>query len=271
MEETRMNGADAPERRVIVPRTGGTLRDKGALLERVADHDQASRKRFLKLVGGAGAVGALGTLLAACGGDEEETTAAQTAPEDQSPDEEEILDVFNYALTLEYLEAKFYQDVIDSGVIKDPMLGQVAQTFGEHEQEHVDALVATIEQMGGTPVDDPNGNFQDVIDGGPKMVLTVAARVENVGAAAYLNEAPKLIDSDEALAAALSIHTVEGRHAAALNEVAGFGFTGKDQFEGTIPDGAFATPADRDTVMQEIQPFLAGGGGGGGGNSGGGN
>ncbi len=108
-------------------------------------------------------------------------------------------------------------------------------------------------------------NFDSVLQGGAEEVLATAARVENVGAAAYLNEAAQ-IQGEEVLAAALSIHTVEARHAAALNEAAGIGFTGADQFEGSIPDGAFAAPADRDTVMSEIQPFLASGGGSGGGN-----
>jgi hypothetical protein len=266
MDETEVKVPGPDRSRVVMPR-------KGDVLTRLTS-DDASRKTFLKLVGGAGAVGAFGTLLAACGGGEEEEPAP---PSDEGEEpggmpmgDSEVLDVFNYALTLEYLEAKFYRDVIDSGVIEDPDLVEIAQTFGEHEQEHVDALIGAIEQMGGTPVDDPMGDFQSVIDGGPEMVLTTAAMVENVGAGAYLDQAPLLISSDEALAAALSIHTVEARHAAALNTAAGFEFTGDEPLTGSIPDGPFAEPIDMETVMEAIQPFLGGGGSGGGGNGGGG-
>ncbi|HEV2074962.1 MAG TPA: ferritin-like domain-containing protein [Thermoleophilaceae bacterium] len=257
MEETRVKVPESEQDRAAMPR-------KGDVLSRIT-HDDSSRKTFLRMVGGAGAVGAFGTLLAACGEEEEEPTGGGGEPEEPGGGaSQQVLDVFNYALTLEFLEAKFYQDVIDSGVIEDETLASIAQTFGEHEQEHVDTLKAAIEQMGGTPVEDPMGNFQSVIDGGPMTVLVTAATVENVGAGAYLAEAPKLIESDEALAAALSIHTVEARHAAALNEAAGFGFTGNKMYTGSIPDGPFAEPIDRDAVMKAVQPFLAGGGSGGG-------
>lgn len=71
--------------------------------------------------------------------------------------------------------------------------------------------------------------------------------MENLGAAAYLGQAGR-IKSKEILAAALSIHTVEGRHAAALNQVVG---------RTIVPDGAFARPASMDEVLSKMKPFLA--------------
>jgi hypothetical protein len=261
MEETPARPSSPDESRVVVPRKGNVLR-------KVTD-DEASRKTFLKMVGGAGAAGAFGILLAACGEQEPPPSGGgggAPPPDDQAADD--VLDVFNYALTLEFLEAKFYRDVIESGVIEDEQLAAIATTFGDQEQEHVDALVASIEQMGGTPAEDPQGDFTKVIEAGPEEVLTTAAMVENLGAGAYLDQAPRLKGSAEALAAALSIHTVEARHAAALNNAADFEFTGDDPLQGSIPDGAFAEPIDMETVMETIQPFL-GGGNGGGGNGGG--
>jgi hypothetical protein len=258
MQDTQAKASSPGESRVVVPR-------KGDVLRKVTD-DEASRKTFLKMVGGAGAVGALGLLLAACG--EEEAPPAGGGGRAQPPPDgeaaEDVLDVFNYALTLEYLETKFYRDVVESGVVEDPEIATLAQTFGEQEQAHVDALVATIEQMGGTPAEDPMGDFTQVIEAGPKEVLTTAAMIENLGAGAYLDQAPRLRGSDEALAAALSIHTVEARHAAALNDAAGFEFSGGDPLQGSIPDGPFAEPIDMQTVRETIQPFLGGGGNGGG-------
>jgi hypothetical protein len=66
-------------------------------------------------------------------------------------------------------------------------------------------------------------------------------------AAAYLGRAAA-IESPDVLAAALSIHSVEGRHAAVLNVLTG---------QKPTPDGAFAQGADMSEVLAAVQPFLA--------------
>ena len=77
---------------------------RSALTE-LAD-DPSSRKRFLKTVGGAGALSAFSIFLAACGGDDEEeqsggtsTTEGQQAKKASGGD----LEIVQYALTLEHL------------------------------------------------------------------------------------------------------------------------------------------------------------------------
>ena len=225
-------------------RQGGAVRELA--------EDASSRKRFLRMVGGTGAVGAFSIFLAACGDDENGASGSGSTNEESSKnggkttnaaDMKGDLAIANYALTLEYLEAQFYRDAADSGQLKGKVL-DVAKRFGDHEQAHVDALKATIEQMGGTPAKKPRGQFplesQD-------QILELAATVENLGAAAYLGQADK-IKSKEILAAALSIHTVEARHAAALNMVIGKKIT---------PDGAFAKPASMDEVLKAVKPFIA--------------
>ena len=62
----------------------------------------------------------------------------------------------------------------------------------------------------------------------------MALDFENTGAGAYLGQANK-VRSNAMLADALSIHTVEARHAAALADVIGATY---------LPDGAFATPLE---------------------------
>ncbi len=224
-------------------------------------NDPSSRKRFFKMVGGAGAASAFALLVAACGDDEETTTSGATSTSGGGASKD--LEILNYALTLEFLEADFYQQVIDSGEVKDQAIADLAVSFGQNEQEHVDALTATIEQMGGTPAEAPETDFEDVLAGGEEEILSTAAMVENLGAAAYLGQAGE-IESPEVLAAALSIHTVEARHAAALNEAAGNDFESGDPLVGSIPDGAFASPMDMDEVLKAVEPFLASGGSGGG-------
>ena len=216
-------------------------RQSGGALEELTN-DPSSRKRFLGMVGGAGAAGALALFMAACGDDDE--TAATTSADEKAGGGD--LAIVNYALTLEYLEAQFYADVIKAGVVTDKAVGEAAKRIGENEQEHVDALLATAKQLG-KPAAKPKTDFQSVIDGGEKMVLETAASVENLGAAAYLGQAGR-IKSKEILAAALAIHTVEARHAAALNKIVG---------RSIVPDGAFAKPASMEEVIPKIKPFLA--------------
>lgn len=228
------------------------------------EQDPASRKRFLRMVGGGGAAAALGVLLAACGDDRKKNGSSSgggapaptgTTTTSGSGGAKGDIEILNYALTLEYLEAQFYADVIASGLVKDAKIVSLAKKFGATESEHVDAIAATVTKLGGKPVAKPKASFQSVLDKGLKAVLETAATVENLGAAAYLGQAAK-IENKEVLAAALAIHTVEARHAAALNQLVGRGFMGNGALSGSIPDGAFAKPLDMKAVLEQVQPFL---------------
>jgi hypothetical protein len=153
------------------------------------------------------------------------------------------LGIVNYALTLEYLESAFYANVIRSGLFKGADLDLI-KSIGSNEDAHVAALEGTAKKLGGKPAPKPKAQFP-IKD--PEQVLKLAATVENLGAAAYLGQAGA-IKSPEVLAAALAIHTVEGRHAAALNTLTGQPFT---------PDGAFAVPAHANEVLEQVKPFIA--------------
>jgi rubrerythrin len=209
--------------------------------------DDSSRKRFLKMMGGAGAASAFAVFMAACGGDDDSSggAATGTTPKKQSGGGSD-LEIVQYALTLEHLETDFYAAVLASGVVKDKKLGEAAKMIHANEQEHVEALTATVKKLGGKPKK-PKTTFDAVIKGGMQKVLQTAATVENLGAAAYLGQAGR-IKSKEVLAAALSIHSVEGRHAAALNYAVGTTI---------VPDGAFAKPASMAEVLPKVKPFLA--------------
>ena len=196
---------------------------------------RVTRRDAVALLGGAAALA-----LEACGGGSE----GVKPPE---PEGRGDIDILRYALTLEYLESDFYNLVIDSGVLTDPKIARVARQIRENEQEHVDALTQTLQQLGGEPPPQPATNFDPVIDGGQRKVLETAADIENLGAAAYLGQAGR-IQSGEVLGAALSIHATEGRHAATLNAALGRPIT---------PDGAFAKPATMKYVLEQVQPFLA--------------
>ena len=203
-------------------------------------NDKETRiRKFLALA----ACGALGLGVAACGSDDKSSSSSSSSkPKGSKVD----LEIVMYALTLEHLETDFYNAVIDSGEIKDRKLAATAMMIRDNGQEHVDALTQTVKQLGGTPKR-PKTTFDAVIKGGPKVILETAATVENLGAAAYLGQAPR-IQSKTVLASALAIHTVEGRHAALLNSVVG---------KTIVPDGAFAKPASMAQVLPQVKPFLA--------------
>lgn len=204
-----------------------------------------TRRKFLAVGGGSAAAAAL---LVACGDDTDTTTSAMAPQGGNTSETEQFgkgdIGILNYALTLEYLEAAFYADVAKSGLFKGSDLATIRK-FGEEEAEHVTALTAAVKQLGGKPAPEPKSEFP--LDSA-KSVLELAGTVENIGAAAYLGQATK-IKSPEVLASALAIHSVEGRHAAALNTLLGKSIT---------PDGAFAKPANAKTVLKSVEPFIVG-------------
>jgi rubrerythrin len=209
--------------------------------------DDASRKKFLKMVGGAGATGAFSLFLAACGSDKKDKSSSSssggsTGSQSSSGSMAGDLKIVNYALTLEYLEADFYAKVASSGLFKGSDLESIKK-IGAQEAEHVDALTATVMKLGGKPAAKPKTKFP--LDSA-RSVLELAATVENLGAAAYLGQAAK-IQSKEILAAALSIHSVEARHAAALNALIK---------KSPTPDGAFGKPASMAEVLPKVKPFI---------------
>jgi rubrerythrin len=213
--------------------------------------DAVSRRKFIAVGGGT----SLAAFLAACGGGGDTTTMVTNTGQESEPAEsgkgsetEQFgkgdIGILNYALTLEYLEAAFYKDVVKSGLFKGEELA-VLKKFGAEEQQHVEALSGTVKKLGGKPAPMPKAEFPLK---SAKLVAELAGTVENLGAAAYLGQAGN-IKSPEVLAAALSIHSVEARHAATLNTLLKLSIT---------PDGAFGKPADVATVLKSVEPFIVG-------------
>jgi rubrerythrin len=216
----------------------------------------------MELVGGGGAAAAAAIFAAACGEDEggggnEDSVTAAGEVEEETPAGEpgNDLEIVKYALFLEFFEESFYGQVLESGEVQDSDLKLLIEDVYRNEKEHVAALAALVRQLAGTPVPRPKTKFESVINGGEEKIIATSSVFENLGAAAYLGQADQ-IQSARILDAALSIHTVEARHAAAFNELAGLGFQG-GKLEGSIPDGAFGKPMTRDEVLKQAAPFLA--------------
>jgi rubrerythrin len=140
------------------------------------------------------------------------------------PDPSDV-DVLNYALGLEHLEAAFYNEFLANHSEGDVEGSAVANYFArptlqysvyqqiedvrDHEEAHVAALTETIEKLGGTPVEPADYEFP--YDSMEEFVA-LADRIEAVGVSAYAGAAP-MIESEDVLSAALSIHSVEANHA----------------------------------------------------------
>lgn len=158
------------------------------------------------------------------------------------------IDVLNYALTLEYLEAAFYEQGNKANLLSGTEKDYLA-TIQTDEEAHVTAITATITKLGGTPVAKPWVEFGDAF-ATRDSYLTTSHTFENVGVGAYLGAAG-FIKNKNVLAAAASIFGVEARHAALVGNLLGL------PAEGGVYRGAFETPVTKAKVLAAVKPFLA--------------
>lgn len=155
---------------------------------------QASRRSFMSKTGSLSAV----ALALLAGRD----SLAQGMAGDASKD----VGILNVALGLEHEAINAYQLGAGSGLLQKPVL-DVAVQFQGHHKAHRDALMATIQKLGGTPVGekkldeyakalkaDTLKNQSDVLD--------LAARLELGATNAYLGVIPAFGNKDLAKVAA---------------------------------------------------------------------
>jgi hypothetical protein len=150
------------------------------------------------------------------------------------------VDIVNFALTLEYLEADFYKKGqalgLSGGVMK------LAKEFGDAETQHVDALTQTVKKLGGTPAKKPTFVFPIKDEA---SFLKLAQTLEDTGVSAYNGAAPQ-IQSKDVLGAAGSIVQIEARHAAAIR---------LQRSQPPAPD-AFDKPLQMAAVLKAVKPLI---------------
>lgn len=158
---------------------------------------------------------------------------------------ESDIDVLNYALTLEHLEASFYELAADYDLGTDGFdndINEMVALVGQHETDHVTTLTQVITDLGGMPVERASYDF-GVTDAA--SFLATAMVLENVGVAAY-DGAGQFIENPELLTAAGSIVAIEARHAAYFNLL---------NLESPFP-AAFETPMTPDEVLDAAGGFI---------------
>ncbi len=189
------------------------------------------------------------------GEEDSEENGEEEMPESEFEDDVAIL---NYALTLEYLEARFYQEGLDNigedalcncnALEDDTYLQDRAfdelRTIQEHEESHIETLVSTIESLDGEPIEEPEFDFGLAVQY-PMAFLGTAAQLEDIGVSAYAGAAP-YIENEAVVAPALGIHSVEARHASFLRTL-----TGQTGFPAVIDE-----PRSRSEVLELAGGFI---------------
>jgi hypothetical protein len=143
--------------------------------------------------------------------------------------------VVEYALTLEKLEAEFYRrglaEINNGRLSSMPAPAKAAiRSYGEDEDQHVPDLAAVLRAIGGNPdaiTITARPNFNAILNrdpfANPQDFLLALQRVEDTGVAAYKGQVQNLQAAGPAgkavLAGALSIHTIEARHAAGVRNI----------------------------------------------------
>jgi hypothetical protein len=171
----------------------------GAIQEMAEKVEGSSRGAFLRKAGiAAGAVVGGGALMGAI------PSLASAGGVQATSD----VDILNYALTLEYLEAAFYNEAVAKGALKGET-AVFAKTVAAHENAHVAFLKSA---LGMKAVAKPKFDFKGTTAKQSTFQAT-AEVLEYTGVAAYLGQVGN-IASKKILGAAGSILPVEAYHAA---------------------------------------------------------
>lgn len=157
-----------------------------------------------------------------------------------------VIDVLNFALTLEYLESTYYELGVRTHHTVPAQDFAIFDQIRIHEDEHVAYLKAA---LGSHAVAKPqfdfsgarganNGPFHDVFLVYDKF-KALAQAFEDTGVRAYKGQAPNLMSVPSVLTVALQIHSVEARHASEVRRLRG-------DFQNEVPNRGWITEAFTD-------------------------
>lgn len=135
---------------------------------------------------------------------------------------QQVQDILNFALTLEYLEAEYYTMGVQAAGLIPAAHVPIFDLIRMHEVSHV-ALLQSV--LGGAATAKPEfdftagGTFAPFTDYAQFQILAQA--FEDTGVRAYKGGAAGLAAAPDLLDAALQIHSVEARHASEVRALRG--------------------------------------------------
>lgn len=222
--------------------TDGAIRETAAEAMDALDGD--TRSQFLRraglaggaVVGGGAILGALApSALAFSNGDRPPSTPFGAGD----------IGILNFALALEYLESTFYNEAADNQrrkpFLKTAQERTFLRTVKDDEAQHVKVLKGA---LGKKAIGKPSFNFHGD-NANNADFLTAAYTFENEGVAAYSGQAFN-IKTPAYLAVALSIVTIEARHASVV------GLLRQGSEHGIAPNGAFDKPKGATQVLKDV-------------------
>jgi hypothetical protein len=150
--------------------------------------------------------------------------------------------ILNYALTLEYLEAAFYNGATAANMSLSSQTTAFLKIVTKDENAHVKFLK---EHLGSKAAKEPAFNFKGA-NTSPEMFMKTAQVLENTGVHAYSGQALN-IKSAAYVKAAISILTIEARHASVI------GLLNDPTGEMIAPNGPFDTPLTAAKVLAAVK------------------
>jgi hypothetical protein len=212
----------------------------GAVREAADAVSGDTRLSFLKKAGvGAGAAMSGGAILSALAPSALAATEVGRPPASFGKGDVGIL---NYALTLEYLEAAFYNGATAANLPLSAQASAFLKVVTKDENAHVAFLK---KNLGSKAAKEPKFDFKGANTNAETFMKT-AEVLENTGVHAYSGQALN-IKSAAYVKAAVSILTIEARHASViglLNEPAG---------NHIAPDGPFDKPYTAAKVLAAVK------------------
>ena len=175
----------------------------GALQETAAAAFPGTRAAFLKRSVGAAMVGVAGLF------------AAESADAADVANTKNDIAILRFDLVLEYLQSGLYTEAERLGALSPKTLSW-ARVVGAHERAHLAAIKGL---LGRKVVPSPTFNYGDVTTTERAFIRT-AVGFEDLTAALLKWQAPRL-DSRSIVAAAVTLHSVETRHAAWIRHLIG--------------------------------------------------
>jgi hypothetical protein len=150
--------------------------------------------------------------------------------------------ILNYALTLEYLEAAFYNGASAANLPLDSQAMAFLRVVTKDENAHVAFLK---QALGAKAVKQPKFDFKGT-NTDAAMFMATAQVLENTGVHAYSGQALN-IQTPKYVQAAVSILTIEARHASVI------GLLNDPSGAAIAPNGPFDTPFAASKVLAAVK------------------